>query len=114
MKEAKSPFVVHNAVSAALMGAVQVGYIWWIQQLTSGIQEAKRNGGYAELAGVVIIIPYILTLYTLPFTISAVAAALKRGSSPVSYWTIFGGLLPTLVLWLLSLIVLYHRMQRVG
>ncbi|MGI4886774.1 MAG: hypothetical protein ACRYFR_17595 [Janthinobacterium lividum] len=109
----KPPFNRRNIVCAALLGAIAAGYWVWIMQLSAEIKAAELQGSRGEAGSLFICLLMMLALYTLLFFLGTLSSALQRGSQPMRPWLLLLGLLPTLVLGVLTAMVVWHQMHRV-
>ncbi|AMJ65865.1 hypothetical protein [Hymenobacter sp. PAMC 26628] len=112
MEISKPPYTWRNIICAALLGVIAAGYWVWIAPLSAEITAAELQGNRGEAGSMFICLLVMLGLYTLLFFLGALSSALQRGSKPMQMWLLLG-LLPTLVLGVLTVVVMWHHAHRV-
>jgi hypothetical protein len=101
--EAQRPFIRRNIICALLLGTVAAGYWLSIGEMMTDMQRAAREGQHGEAGSMALVVLIPLALYTSLFFAATLSSALQRGSPPMRYWLLALGLLPTIILLLLSL-----------
>jgi hypothetical protein len=98
-----------NILAAFLLGIELVCFVAPIAlfMLEERLRKAEgRPAWEGEAGGLMVIFLLPLAFYTLIFFATAVQEALRRGSRPLSGWTIFMGLLP--IIGVVSLVVSFR------